>query len=143
MEQEQVFKTSGVKLSAPKDTGSDKTRQKKASEDHTSVRLCMLMNGIERAMVGDQYRNRYHWVGNCPPRNPDSSSYNEDGGDKPDIIVLTIGRETVIDPATKKAVYYMHELSSVCEGKTDPAFDMDLERSVVQMMKYTVSEDFT
>jgi hypothetical protein len=136
-EELEVFGVEGVKLRPPNKIGEQEGS--KGNEDTGSVRLCMLMNGIRRAMIGDSYKNQYHWVGNSKNQPSESTSLGEDNGDKPDIIVLKIGRATIYNSDTKQAEYTFEELASAGEGKILLSSDMNTEEVILQMMKYTVS----
>jgi hypothetical protein len=136
-EELQVFGVEGVKVRPPNEIGEQEGS--KGNEDTGSVRLCMLMNGIRRAMIGDSYKNQYHWVGNSKNQPSESTSLGEDNGDKPDIIVLKIGRATIYNSDTKQAEYTFEELASAGEGKILLSSDMNTEEVILQMMKYTVS----
>jgi hypothetical protein len=102
--------------------------------DHTSIRYCQLWNGIAQAVVGPKYKNLCHWVG--LPYAMEDTEKPEIG---PSLVVLKNGRQTVFDPIRKVAIYRMTEVASVGEGNLDRSFDMDIEKSVLQMFEYSVS----
>jgi hypothetical protein len=111
----------------------------KKGEDVRSLRLCELFNGVSRAIIGSSYENLYHWVGDNRACQSDSDDFNENGNDKPDIIVLKVGRRSVFGPKDNRAHYHNHEVANIGEGKVNSSSDMNFETSILQMMKYAVS----